>query len=175
MKPYLFCFIFLFMGAVLCFCQEHKTFTGKGPYFEYSIEYPSTWRGIDMYGFVELVSPTENITDDFKEKINVMVADLSKKKKTIEEFNDIWLKVVIPGEIADFELLDKGTSTIDNKEALFVVYKGKRKKVGVKGKRYVFADKTSIYEVEFEAKQENFEKNLSMAETIIKSIKVKSL
>ncbi|MDD5585106.1 MAG: PsbP-related protein [Candidatus Omnitrophica bacterium] len=173
MKKLLLSFILVFMGAVLCYSQEQKTFTGKGPYFEYSIEYPSTWKIIDAYGFVELLSPVGDIAIDFKEKIKVMVADVSKKPRTIEEFNDLWLKVVIPGEISDFELLEKGKSTIDSKETLFLVYKGTREKTNVKGKRYVFADKTNIYEVEFETKDENFDKNLSVAEAIIKSIRVK--
>lgn len=164
--------------ATLCFlispcsAQEQKTFSGSGPYFNYSIEYPASWNAADLYGFAELTPPGQ-AAGKFKEKILVTVADMGKGKPalSLEAFNDLWLKV-IPGEVSRFELLEKGETTLAGRRALFSIYKGNKDKVKIKGKRYIFAQKNSIYELVFEAQERNFKADLPMAERIIAGLKL---
>jgi hypothetical protein len=172
MKRYIVSVVFLVATLVTCFAQEQKTFSGSGPYFHYSIQYPSSWKAVNRYGFVELTSPSKP-TGNFKEKILVTVTDAAKGKntKTLEEFNDSWLKI-IPNEVSNFEMLDKGESTLAGKRALFYIYKGKKEKARIKAKRYIFTNKTNIYEVTFETQEKLFLKNLSPAEKIMASITV---
>jgi hypothetical protein len=148
------------------FCETQKTFTGSSTYFEYTLNYPSGWQATNMYGFAVIMEPGAN-----KEKILVTVADLSKKPMDLEEFTSLWLKMS-PSEMQNFQIIDKGETIINGKKALFYIYSGKKDGIALKCKRYAFSEKSNIYELTYEARAENFDKYLNVAEEIIKSIKI---
>jgi hypothetical protein len=157
------------------YAEEQKTYTASASYFQYSIDYPSDWELTDIYGFVKIISPLENKSDGFRENIVVTVADLSKKPRSLEEFSNVWLKI-IPLELSNFKLLNEDKSVIGGnigyeKEALFYIYSGSKDAKNFKYKRYIFKNNTNIYEVIYEAKEEDFDKYLPKAESIIRSIK----
>ncbi|MFH1260236.1 MAG: hypothetical protein ABII74_10595 [Elusimicrobiota bacterium] len=166
MKKITITFWLLLLFASNSFCETQKNFAGSSSYFNYTINYPSDWQAIDMYGFAVIMGPSEN-----KEKILVTVADLSKKPMSLEEFANLWLKLT-PLEIQNFQIIDKGEITINDRKALFYVYSGKRAGMNLKCKRYTFSEKSNIYELTYEAREENFDKYLNRAEEILKSIKV---
>ena len=160
----LFGLIILFASNI--FCETQQTFTGSSSYFNYTLDYPSNWKGADMYGFAVIMEPNEN-----KEKVLVTVADLSKKLMTVEEFSNLWLKIT-PLEIQNFQIIDEGKTSINDKITLYYLYSGQKDGVALKCKRYTFAGESNIYELTYEAREENFDKYLNIAEEIIKSIKV---
>jgi hypothetical protein len=166
MKKYLISIILLFMVADLCFAQELQTFMGRGTYFEYSINYPSSWRAADMSGFAVIMEPNEN-----KEKVLVAAGNLSEKPMSLEEFVNVWLKTA-PSEINNFQVVDQGEATIDGKKALFHVYSGEKNGEVLKCKHYSISTGSNIYELTYEARVANFDRNLNDAEEIIKSIKI---
>src|SRR4030042_1306907 len=145
--------IILFTGN--SFCETPKTFTGSSSYFNYTLNYPSDWQAADMYGFAVIMEPSEN-----KEKVLVTVADLSKKPMSLEEFANLWLKLT-PLEMQNFQIIDKGETTINDKKVLFYVYSGKKDGMNLKCKRYTFSEKSNIYELTYEAREENFDKYLN--------------
>lgn len=167
----LFLVSLLVLTTFNCYGEERKTYTGSGSYFSYSIDYPSNWQPIDMYGFVKFMAPPANKTDDFRESVMLTVADLSKKPMSLEQFSSMWLTIV-PQELSNFKLLDKGESVIDGKNTLFYVYKGNKDRKSLKCKRYTLIINSNIYELLYEAKEEDFNKYLPQAESIMKSIKV---
>lgn len=167
--------IFIFLGVILLlttngYGAEKKTYNGTGSYFNYSIDYPSDWQAGDMYGFVT-ISPPKSVSEDIS--VTVTIADLSKKPKTLEEFNALMLNNIISQEFSNFQIIDKGKAVINGKDALFYVYKGNKEGKSLKCKRYTFKNNTSIYELTFQSRGDNFEKYLFQAENIIKSIKAK--
>ncbi|MBU2102751.1 MAG: PsbP-related protein [Candidatus Omnitrophota bacterium] len=154
-----------FILAGTGFCENQKTFLGTSPYFNYTIEYPQNWQATDMYGFAVIAAPEQN-----KEKVLVTVADLSKKPMSLEEFANVWLKITSL-EMQNFQIIDKGETTIGDKKALFYIYTGEKEGIKLKCKRYTFSEKTNIYELTYEARDEHFDKYFNDAENIIKSIK----
>ena len=167
--------LFVFLGVILSLVTsshgaEMKTYNSTGSYFNYSIDYPSDWQVGDTYGFVT-ISPLKNLSEDIS--VTVTIADLSKKPKTLEEFNSLMFDKIIPQELSNFQILDKGKAVIDGKESLFYVYKGNKEGKGLKYKQYSFKNNTNIYELTFEARIEDFDRYLPKVENIIKSIKVK--
>jgi len=123
-----------------------------------------------MFGIVA-VSPLE---DPFEGTfVSIAVADMSKTKKNFKEFNAMLFDKIIPQELSNFKILDKGSILLDGKEGLFQVYTGDKGGIGLKYKRYVFKKGNGFYELTFQSLEDNFKKYLTQAESIIESIKVK--
>ncbi len=172
MKKIVCIFGMLFFLVTKGYGEETRIFTGSNSYFNYSISYPSDWQAINIYGFARIISPLEGTSDDFKENIWVTVADLSKKLRSLEEFNTMMLNKIIPLELSNFSLLSQGKTAIDGRETLFCIYKGTKDGKNLKYKRYSFKNNSSVYELTFESKEVDFDKYLPKAENIIASVKV---
>jgi len=146
--------------------------TYNSPYFNFSINYPLSWRVKENDGIVVFGSPQESGTDDFIENVNVVVEDLSFNPMTLNDYTTKSL-MNFPKLLPNFELLQQGNTEIDNKESSFIVYSDRRGDLKAKFKAYMLISHDKAYVMTYGAKENEFNEYLPQAERTMQSIKIK--
>lgn len=178
-KKSLFTILILFFLLLIGekgYCENKNVYTATDS--KYTFEYPTSWRCAAVNG-----SPLLNpLQDGFPIETVVVIPGASPMEvlKIDYKFNNVEeaLKALIDSYsrlentdfAAGFVLLNKGTDTIDNNEAGFIIYELSKR--NVKRKEYVFSDNEEVNSVQYEAKNEYFDKYLPEADGIMKSIKI---
>jgi len=136
----------------------------KSPYFNFSIDYPSNWELKEISGIAVFLSPIEKPSDDFRENVNVVMEDLGKSPMTLDQYMS-FSDTSAAQTIVDYKILERGTTRIDDKNAIFTVFTGVSNNKNLKFKNYVFIrNKTQAFTITYTADPDKYEHFLEQAE-----------
>lgn len=172
MKKILFVFVLsvgLFSPVAGSNAEEQRTY--MSPYFNFTINYPSSWQARELSGMVFFLSPREGNSDGFTENVGVTIEDLANNPMSLDEYETISLTNA-PSIIPAFKLIEKNNAKIDGKDAYFMVYTGSAQTRSLKYKSYTFIADSKAFTLTYSAEKKNYDKYLKRAELIMKSIKI---
>ncbi|MCQ9206844.1 MAG: protein kinase [Omnitrophica bacterium] len=143
----------------------------------FTINYPDTWTVVENNYMPTFYAPFENDKDIFKERVNIVLFDITTKLMYLEEYVD-WYLGNAKKSLPKFKLLEKIETKVKDKEAICLIYTTRDKEIKLKLKMYIFihnvpvktVDSTVVYVLLYTAEEKYFNKYLTQAEKIIKSI-----
>jgi serine/threonine-protein kinase len=139
----------------------------------FSINLPSMWEVKEgfMGTTVLALSPQENPSDQFRENINVVVAELPKKV-ALEDY--VQANVTNMSRLlTDFQVHEKGQLILSNTDARWVIYSHRMGTLNIKVLVYVLVQGRRGYVITCSAAPEQFPKYKSKFEEIVQSFKFK--
>ena len=122
---------FLFIG---CSSKDPDRYYNRKD--DFSIMFPKEWENKeDFMGCAVIsLSPKENNADQFRENVNVAVEPLPGDMNLHDYFEKSIPNVA--KVITDFQVIEKGTATINDHEASWLIYSGRMGTIILKCKQY---------------------------------------
>jgi hypothetical protein len=143
---------------------------------DYSATIPSTWKvkkdnqsGAEFFAF----SPV--IVNDVNNNVNFTIQDLSKSKKTLEQYTNFSIEQV-KNHLSNYEIIKSETVHNHLGTHQVLIYQGTINDLDFKWKQYYWIkNKKTAYLVTYTALQVSFDKDLDDANKIMNSIKIKGI
>ena len=153
--------------------EEYTTYLSD----QFSIQYPNDWQSENnghLGTTLILYAPTSSIDSDdlFRENVNIMIHDISEYDMSLEDYVDLSL-VQLKNMISDVNIISIREKTQDELTYYQILATGKQGEKVIKFKQRYFLVKDIIYVFSFTSEIEVFDKNLSAADTIMASFKIK--
>ena len=154
--------------------QEEKQALYIDPTYHFEVQYPLEWQLRKYDKDLQFVPPDFkgiNTNYDFV-RIGVVHSSESPHPRSLDSLID---KVIANAkkDKEKFNLLERSTTQIDGKEALYIVFERAESDGLKKRKQYAFRDHGNLYVLIYSASKETFDKYLTEADSLIKSIKIK--
>lgn len=141
--------------------------------YQYKVLYPSNWEAKYNSSIVLFYSPKDDINDQFRENVNVIIQDLSNHPLNISEYTDLTKKQIIDalGEGTILSIKDVKLADYKAKE---IIYKMNKKTLDGKDfnlqfKQVYFLQDNIAYLITYTAEITRFEQYLVFADKMINS------
>ena len=158
----------VFTIAVTVFADQPKSF--ENSQWKYSVKYPAEFLLKRLGGVTVFIAPAVDKKTGFAENINIAVEDLSEPVPSLEElFIRAKAKLTLGGK--GVKVLDEKKDKLGGVEAYRIIYTSKQKKTNFKFLQSIAIYKNRVYVVTYTALQEQFDRSLNSANSIIKSLK----
>jgi len=158
--------IILLSGPV--FAQQSKTFEHRQ--FKYTIKYPADYQLKPLGRVMVFVSPDVDKKNGFAENVNVAVEPLSAPVMKLDDFFTGAKKNLTLGG-SGVKILEEKKDKLSGAEAYKIIYTSKQKKTNFKLLQVITIHKDKAFVVTYTALAEQFDRGLSQANSIIKSLK----
>lgn len=164
-------FLILVLWANMALAIGHKTYTS--PVFLYAVDYPEDWRIKEVGRAVSVSSPFESKDDKFAENVQIVAEDLSKAPTeiTLIDYHRAGLKNA-EKFLKDFKALEEAQTRWLDRDTVVMLYSMTLRGEKFRCKDYKFAVGKTFYVLTYYATEENFDKYLPAAESIMRSIRV---
>ena len=165
----------LIIGSSTAIAAETQTYTSPTEGFE--ISYPSNWRVVEQNGTNPSLSPDIRVIlfappeSGHNDNVNVVVHHGNDPPPL-----DVLRQFVIKGvsdRLDSFKLVEQTVLQLNGHEAFSIVYSGRITQGPVKQKQYCFYSGTALYALTYTAAPDTFDRNLPLAEEIMRSIRIK--
>lgn len=137
---------------------------------KFKLNYPETWLKKNRDDFfatgVDFFFPLENDSDKFKERVSVLVENLSANT-SLEQYTDESIAEI--KRLSDSALETAETTKLGNSEAKQVVYKGNENGNPVKKMETWSVQNNQAYVITYTAQANSYEKYLPTVQTMLKS------
>lgn len=158
--------IFLLSASV--FAQQVKTFDNFQ--LKYSVKYPANYQVKPLGRVIAFVSPNVDKKTGFSDNVNIAVQNLSGPGVKLNDFFAKAKKNLGAGG-GEVKVLDEKKDKLSGAEAYRITYSSKQKKTIFKLLQVISIYKDKVYLVTYTALADQFDKGLSQANSIIKSLK----
>ncbi|GAA6616757.1 PsbP-related protein [Scytonema sp. NUACC26] len=141
-----------------------------------SVQYPKDWQVRNIYNpitgeIVEFISPKENNSDKFQEKVTVTVE--TKASFTLIEYTNL-VKQDILKNIKNAQIISESEDILAGNRSYRVVYTGLNKNIRIKNMDVWNLNNFQAYYVSYNAKEDKYDKYLPIVNDIIKSLQIKA-
>jgi hypothetical protein len=163
----------LFLAAVFifftsAFAKQLKTL--EDPRSKYTLKYPEDYR-VKVLGRVTVfVSPNTDKKTGFSENVNITVESLSDPAIKLDDFFN-QAKKNLPLTVKGVSILEEKKDKLSGADAYRIVFTSQQKKEIFKLLQVVSLHKGKAFVVTYTALTEQFDRSLSQANAIIKSLK----
>ncbi|MDB9492295.1 protein kinase [Dolichospermum circinale CS-534/05] len=165
----------IFISLTILFITKKDDWNGyENSQYGIKIKYPKTWERQDLENpitaeVVTFISPKQNDTDNFQEKVTISVDKFSGtlddlQKSSIQEINNT---------VSGANIVDKSVTTLANKEASQLVFTGKNGQDILKNMQFVTLRGDQAYTITYTAKIDDYDQFVETAEMMIKSLEIK--
>ncbi len=159
--------IFVFSVSVFA-AGQNKTY--ENSQLKYSVKYPGDFE-VKPFGLATVfVSPAIDKKSGFQPVINIAVRFLPSPEAPLDDFFNEGKKTLTLGG-SEVKILEEKKDKLSGAAAYRLIFISKQKKTDFKLLQVVAIYKARAYVVTYTALRDQFDKNLSQAETIIKSLK----
>jgi hypothetical protein len=136
---------------------------------DFSIEFPKEWENKEnfMRCAVISLSPKENDADQFRENVNVAVEQLPGEM-TLHDYMEKSIPNIAK-VITDFQVNEKGTTTINDHEVQWLMYSGRMGTINLKCKQYYMIQNKRGYVITYSAAPDSYARTISTFEKIAHS------
>jgi hypothetical protein len=158
--------IILLSGQV--FAQQTKTFEHKQ--LKYSVKYPADYQLKPLGRVMVFVSPDADKKNAFAASVNVAVQSLSAPVMKLDDFFAGAKRNLTLGG-SGVKILDEKKEKLAGADAYKIIYTSKQKKTNFKLMQVIAIHKDKAFVVSYTALAEQFDRGLSQANAMIKSLK----
>jgi eukaryotic-like serine/threonine-protein kinase len=160
--------IAVFTVAVTVFADQPKVF--ENSQWQYSVKYPAEFLLKRLGGVTVFIAPMFDKKTGFAENINIAVEDLSEPIPSLESlFVKAKAKLTLGGKAV--KVLEEKKDKLSGVDAYRIIYTSKQKKTNFKFLQTIAIYKNRVYVVTYTALQEQFDRSLNQANSMIKSLK----
>lgn len=153
---------------------ESKPKTYQSEQYGISLEYPASWslKETPAQGYIAgFFSPKEGSNDNYIESLGIKVVDISSQPNiTLQEAADLWENQTKKAE-STFVVADRKSSTVAGESAKDILYSFKNQGDSGKGMVRVTLKNKKAYIFQYNALEKDYDKYLSIIETILSSVK----
>jgi hypothetical protein len=155
---------FLFIG---CSSKDPDRYYNRKE--DFSIMFPKEWENKEgfMGCAVISLSPKENDADQFRENVNVAVEPLPGEMNLHDYFEKSISSVA--KVITDFQVIEKGTTTINDHDAQWLIYSGRMGTIMLKCKQYYMIQDKRGYVITCSAAPDSYARTIRTFEKIAQS------
>jgi eukaryotic-like serine/threonine-protein kinase len=158
----------VFIFSVSCFSQQSRVF--ENTQLKYSVKYPAEFQTRTLGRVIVFVSPQVDKKTGFSDSINIAVETLSDPAPKLEElFNNAKGKLTLAGGGA--KILEEKKDKLGGADAYRLIYTSRQKKTNFKFLQVISVYKNNAYVVTYTALQDKFDRDLNLANSIVKSFK----
>jgi hypothetical protein len=158
--------IFMFCAPV--FAEQSKTFDNK--LLKYSIKYPADYQIKPLGRVISFISPNADKKTEFNANVNIAVELLPAPVMKLDEFFAKSKKNLSLGG-SGVKILEEKKEKLSGADAYRIIYTSKQKKTNFKLLQVVAIHKDKVFVVTYTALAEQFDRGLSQANSMIKSLK----
>ena len=158
----------LFIFCVSVFAQQSKTFDNLQ--FKYSVKYPADYQVKHLGRVIAFISPDVDKKTGFSENVNIAIETLSAPIIKLDDFFKRAKENLTLGGNG-VKILEEKKEKLSGADAYKIIYTSKQKKTNFKQLQVVAIYKDKAYVVTYTALAEQFDRSLSPANSIIKSLK----
>ena len=137
------------------------------------IEYPANWSRENRSNFlnnaVVFISPKENESDEFQERVAVIVEESSRPLSLKEYTNQA---VNQRESLSNFVLSPPRQTTLGRSDGKYIIYQGMDRNTKVKRQEVWTVNYKEIYTVIYTAEPDKFDKFLPQAKRMIDSLEI---
>ncbi|MFH0828215.1 MAG: hypothetical protein V1919_03520 [Candidatus Omnitrophota bacterium] len=161
--------VLIFVSFVPVFAAEqYKTY--ENSQLKYSVKYPGDFE-VKPFGLATVfVLPVIDRKSGFQPVINIAVRFLPSPAAKLDDFFNEGKKTLTLGG-SEVKILEEKKDKLSGVDAYRLIFISKQKKMDFKLLQVVSIYKARAYVITYTALQEQFDRNLNQAETIIKSLK----
>lgn len=174
MRRILLVIMLLFFSMVNVYNEEQKIY--RNSYFNFTMNYPASWKIKEISGLPIFTSPLESESDDFPENVNVGFEKIAFHPQTTKTY---WEKKGIPElqnqtVLQNIKIIERGRTNIGKKEASYITYIAYlvMYNTELKFRQYAIIVGSNLYLFTYTAKEADFYKFLPQAEGIIMSFRI---
>jgi hypothetical protein len=159
--------IFLTFLLICCSSKDPDRYYNNKD--DFSIKFPKEWENKEGFMGCSVISlsPKENDADQFRENVNVAVEQLPGEMNLHD-----YIEKSIPNVakvITDFQENEKGTTTINDNEAKWLIYSGRMGMINLKCKQYYMIHDKRGYVITCSAAPDSYVRYISTFEKIANS------
>ena len=151
--------------------RRAKLITYENEYIQ--LEYPATWKretnSNSSNSSVVFVSPKENESDEFQEKVTVTLEE-SPQPLSLQQYSDRMVEQI--ENSSNFILSPPKSTKLGRSDGKYIIYLGTDRERKVKRKEVWTVNYKQIYTVVYTAEVDKFDKFLPQAEKMIESLEI---
>ncbi|MFB2770166.1 protein kinase [Pelatocladus sp. BLCC-F211] len=155
--------------------KQEKFIPYENTEYQIKIKYPESWqlqiKDIYVAGVTELatiISPKQNDTDRFQEKINI---DIEEFSGTLAESKQLFINE-IKNTLPDAEIIDMSSTTLAFKQANQIIYTGKDGDLELKNLQVWTLKGNKAYVITYTAAIDDYEQFINTANEMINSFEI---
>ncbi len=151
----------LFIGSFV-FAEEYRS-----PHFGFTVEYPTSWKQMEMEKVAMFFSPEDN-AKDLVAKVIIGVDE--GVGMSLDQFREIHFED-FHKHIIGAKIVERSNTVINGKSALYWIYDSYQDSYDLRNKTYMFIENSKSYSLTFSAAKTDYNRYLPTAESIIQSFR----